>query len=247
VKKKDCTHVQQVVTVEDMGRNVPRIYAALDNKQVEFQSHMIEVEGKINDQPIVILIDSGASHSYLDPKMVERFQLPRSKLGKPWLVQLATGEKRKINEMVKACPMEMNGLHTKVDLNIIPLGSYDCLIGMDWLDQHHVVLDCYNKEFTCLDEEGNLRTVQGIPRVVTIREVSALQLKKSYRKGCQVFAVHMEEAPKDKVSNVEDCTVLKEFEDVFKEISGLPPKRDIDFSINMMPGDQHLYPRLLIG
>jgi hypothetical protein len=95
------------------ARNVPRIYAALDNKQVEFQSHMIEVEGKINDQPIAILIDSGASHSYLDPKMVERFQLPRSKLGKPWLVQLATGEKRKINEMVKACPMEMNGLRTK--------------------------------------------------------------------------------------------------------------------------------------
>jgi len=43
-------------------------------------------------------------------------------------------------------------------------------------------------------------------------------LKKSYRKGCQVFAVHMEETPKDKVSNVEECAVLKEFEDVFKEI-----------------------------
>jgi hypothetical protein len=66
----------------------------------------------------------------------------------------------------------------KTDLNIIPLGSYDFLIGMDWLDQHHVVLDCHNKAFTCLDEEGNLRTVQGIPRVVTIREVSSLQLKK---------------------------------------------------------------------
>jgi hypothetical protein len=177
-KERTVHNVQQVVTVEDMGRNVPRIYTALDNKQVEFQSHMIEVEGKINDQPIAILIDSGASHSYLDPKMVERFQFPRSKLGKPWLVQLATGEKRKINEMVKACPMEMNGLCTKFDLNIIPLGSYDFLIGMDWLDQHHVVLDCYNKAFTCLDEEGNLRIVQGIPRVVTIREVSTLQLKK---------------------------------------------------------------------
>jgi hypothetical protein len=46
--------VQQVVTVENMGRNVPRIYAALDNKQDEFQSHLIEVEGNINDQPIAI-------------------------------------------------------------------------------------------------------------------------------------------------------------------------------------------------
>jgi hypothetical protein len=87
-KVKIAYNVQQVEIVEDMGKSVPRIYAALDNKQAEFQSHMIEVEGKINNQTIAILIDSGASHSYLDPKMVERFQLPRSKLGKPWMVQL---------------------------------------------------------------------------------------------------------------------------------------------------------------
>jgi hypothetical protein len=85
-----------------------------------------------------------------------------------------------------------------------------------------------------LDEEGNLRKVQGIPRVVTIREISALQLKKCYRKGCQIFAAHMEETPKDKEPNLEDYAVLEEFEDVFKEVQGLPPKRDIDFSINLM-------------
>jgi hypothetical protein len=56
-KVRTVHSVQQAATVEDMGRNVPRIYAALDNKQAEFQLHMIEVEGKINDQPIAILID----------------------------------------------------------------------------------------------------------------------------------------------------------------------------------------------
>jgi len=85
-----------------------------------------------------------------------------------------------------------------------------------------------------LDEKGKLRTFEGIHRVVTIREISALQLKKSYRKGFQVIVVHMEEAPMDKVPSVEDCAILKEFEDVFKEILGFPPKRDIDFSTNMM-------------
>jgi hypothetical protein len=189
---RDCPHrgekvrivhnVQQDDTVEDMGRNVPRIYAALDNKQVEFQSHMIEVEGKINNQTIAILIDSGASHSYIDPKMVERLHFPRSKLGKSWLVQLATRAKRKINEMVKACPMDMNGLSTREDLNIIPLGSYDCLIGMDWLDQHHAILDCYNKAFTCLDEEGNLRTVQGIPRAVTCQRNFSIAAEEKLQK-----------------------------------------------------------------
>jgi hypothetical protein len=153
---------------------MPRIHAALDNKQAGFQSHMIEVEGKINEQPTSILIDSGANHSYIDSNLIERFHLQRNKHGKSWLVQLAIRAKIRINELVKDCLMDMNGLNTKVDLNIIPLGSYGFLIGMDWLCKHHVVLDCYNKVFTCLDEEGNLRTVQGIPRTVSIREISAL-------------------------------------------------------------------------
>jgi hypothetical protein len=50
--------VQQDETMEGMGRNVPKIYAALNNKQSKFQSHMIEVEGNINNHPISILIDS---------------------------------------------------------------------------------------------------------------------------------------------------------------------------------------------
>jgi hypothetical protein len=43
---------------------------------------MIEVEGKINYQTIVILIDLGAIHSYIDPNMVEILHFPRINLGK---------------------------------------------------------------------------------------------------------------------------------------------------------------------
>jgi hypothetical protein len=179
---------------------------------------MIEVEGMINNQTIAILIDLGASHSYIDPKMVESLNFPRRKHGKYWLVQLAMGTKIKVNEMVKSWLMDMNGLDTRVDLNILSLGSYDCLIGMDCLNQHHAILDFHIKEFTCLDGEGNLRKVQGIPRVVTIREISVLQLKKCYRKECQIFVAHMEETHKDKVPNLEDHIVLEDSEDVLKEV-----------------------------
>jgi hypothetical protein len=98
---------------------------------------------------------------------VERLKFPRSKHGKYWLVQLAIGAKRKVVELVKSCPIDMNGLSTKTDLKILPLGSYACLIGMDWLDQHHAVLEFHNKKFTFLNEEGNPRTIQGILRAVT--------------------------------------------------------------------------------
>jgi hypothetical protein len=110
---------------------------------------------------------------------------------------------------LKIVPIDMNGLNTKVDVNIIPLGSYDCLIGMDWLEKHHVVLDCYNKTITCLDEKGKQGKIQGILRVVVVREISSMQLKKSFRKGCQIFAAHMEEATRDKVASLEDHLVLK--------------------------------------
>ena len=72
-------NVQQAETMEDMGRNVTRIYESLDNKQAEYQSHMIEVEGMINNQTIVTLIDSGASHSYIDHKIVESLHFPQRK------------------------------------------------------------------------------------------------------------------------------------------------------------------------
>jgi hypothetical protein len=40
--------IKQEETIEDLGKTMPRIYASLDNKQVDYQSHMIEVEGKID-------------------------------------------------------------------------------------------------------------------------------------------------------------------------------------------------------
>jgi hypothetical protein len=51
-------NVHHTRTMEDMGRRVPGIYASLDNKQDEFQSHMIEVESMINNHSFTILIDS---------------------------------------------------------------------------------------------------------------------------------------------------------------------------------------------
>jgi hypothetical protein len=63
-----------------------------------------------------------------------------------------------------------------------------------------------------------------------------MYLKKWYMKGCQIFSANMEETSKDKVPNMEDHVVLKNFQDVLKEVPRLPLERDIDFSINVMPG-----------
>ena len=71
--------------------------------------------------------------------------------------------------MVEKCPLVMNGLVTCVDMNVLPLGSYVVLIRMHWLEAHMVNIDCYNKTFECMDEEGNPRVVTGIPKVILRR------------------------------------------------------------------------------
>jgi hypothetical protein len=50
---------------------------------------------------------------------------------------------------------------------------------------------------------------------MVVREISAMQLKKCYRKGCQLFAARVEEASKDEVSNIRDHEVLTKFKDTF--------------------------------
>ena len=51
------------------------------------------------------------------------------------------------------------------------------------------MLNCFDKTFTCLNNEGETVKVKGIPRKTTIRQLSVLQLKRAVRKGCKAFAV----------------------------------------------------------
>jgi hypothetical protein len=129
---KTLHNIQEYTLVEDMGRNIPRIYASLQDRQEEYQSNMIKVEGKIINQLVSILIDSGKIYCYIDPKLMDILHLEKGKLEKTSFVQLATGTKRRINETVKGCPINLNEVNAVVDMNLMSLGYYDIMIGMDW-------------------------------------------------------------------------------------------------------------------
>ena len=95
---------------------------------------MVEIEGKILNTSVSILIDPGACWSYVAPNIVGLCKLGKVKHVKPWMVQLATGTKQKVSEIVKECEVNLNGFLTKVNLNMLPLGSYYILIIMDQLE-----------------------------------------------------------------------------------------------------------------
>ena len=110
---------------------------------------------------------------------------------------------------------------------------------MDWLEQHKVVLNCYDKTFTCVNSKEQPVKVKGIPRKTVIRQISALQLKRAVRKGCKAYAVTItDEASKSETDKlkIEYIPILKEFTDVSpEEIPVLPPRRELDFTIELVP------------
>ena len=83
---------------------------------------MVEVEGTLNHKTISILIDPGDSLSNVSPSLVEKSKLPVEKFAKSWLVQLATGAKRKVIDFVKDCTLTMNQFESSIKLNVLSLG-----------------------------------------------------------------------------------------------------------------------------
>eukprot|EP00253_Pinus_taeda_P003061 PITA_03061 len=203
---KNCPHrrnidqvsqVYEASTVGDVARSMPRINAALEDRQADYQPTMIEFE-----------------------------------------VQLATGAKRRVLAKVSSCPLKIAGQIVTTELNVLPLGSYDVLIGMDWLEKRWSVINCKTKIISYQDELGNQQEIQGILKPVQVRPITALQLAKCIRKKCQIYAVQVGFASSEhKESALGNIPVVREFADVFpEEIPGLPPKLNLDFTIELVPG-----------
>ena len=101
-------------------------------------------------------------------------------------------------------------------------------------------MNYFDKTFTCVNNEGETINITGIPRKTTIRQIFALQLKRLVQKGCKAFVVTVineEHTNNEDRLKLEYIPILREYLDVFpEEILGLPLKRELDFTIELVPG-----------
>jgi hypothetical protein len=105
-----------------VAKSVPQIYAALHNNQDNHQASVVEIEGMIFNQLVSVLIDPGSNLSYIAPKVVERCKSQPQKQTKPWSVQLATGTKRRVAEVIPTSQLMLGEFPTQETLNVLPLG-----------------------------------------------------------------------------------------------------------------------------
>ena len=148
---------------------------------------------------------------------------------------MASGVKQAIGLKVRGCQVELGVCTTKMDAYVTNLGTYDLIVGMDWLEGHRAFMDCYVNKVLFLDDEGQAIQIQGQKRKISLRLISAVKAKRCLRQGCQLFVVEMVSDSKGPFLN--SYPVLSELKDVFpEELPQLPPERELDFMIELKPG-----------
>ncbi|XP_074305802.1 uncharacterized protein LOC141641024 [Silene latifolia] len=122
------------------------------------------------------------------------------------------------------------------DLMEFPLGGFEVILRMDWLGKYKAFIDCYQKKISLRGPKGVRVTYKGYMIKPKVKFISVNTLKSSLRKGDQLILCQMWDRESG-TPRISDIPVVRDFEGVFpEEIPGLPPKRDVDISIDLKPG-----------
>ncbi|GJV16209.1 putative nucleotidyltransferase, ribonuclease H [Tanacetum coccineum] len=122
--------------------------------------------------------------------------------------------------------------------NLLPIHmlDFDVILGMDWLASHRATIDCYARTVIF----GNVRQPEfvyhGSSPLKSVKLISAMKARTLISHGCQGFLASVMDTSLES-PNIENLSVVREFADVFPdELPGLPPAREIEFGIELIPG-----------
>jgi len=128
------------------------------------------------------------------------------------------------------CPLSMFGRDFEVDLVCFPLSGMDVILGMNWLEYNHVHIICFSKtvHFSSVEEESEAEFL------------TTKQLKQLARDGVPMFSL-MASLSVENPAVIDKLQVVCDFLEVFPdEIPDVPLVREVEFSIDLVPGTKHV-------
>ncbi|GJW24688.1 putative reverse transcriptase domain-containing protein, partial [Tanacetum coccineum] len=129
-------------------------------------------------------------------------------------IELADGKVVSTNTVLRGCTLTLYHHIFKIDLLPTRLGSFDVIIGMDWLSYYRAVIDCYEKIVRIPLLNGKILEVQGERPE---KDFGSLACIKADEK------------------NLDDIRVVRDFSEVFPDdLSGLPLVREMEFQIDLI-------------
>ena len=190
------------------------------------------------DHDAYTLVDPGVTHSFASKPFLDRFQIETQPLEGRMRVSLPAGDPLITDRVVRDSRVQIERQEFPADLIALDMRDFDVVLGMDWLSRHRATLDCYKKEVK-LHRPGKLEVkFRGIRRKLSSCMIFAMTAQRILSKGCQGYLAYVVETGKEGTT-LDEIPVVREFPDVFPDdISGLPPEREVEFTIDLIPGTE---------
>src|SRR6266498_3006032 len=165
-----------------------------------------------------ILFDSGATHSFISASFVAQNNLHTTLMKNPMIVS-TPGGKMKTQKLCPRVNINIRGVDFPSGLIVLKSNGLDVILGMDWLIEYKGVTGCATKSIQLTHPSGQIVEYQS-----DIEVLDNIQLNRAQA--------------------VEEIRIVNEFPDVFpEELPGMPPDRDIEFVIELVPGTAPIYKR----
>ncbi|GKE05689.1 putative reverse transcriptase domain-containing protein [Tanacetum coccineum] len=242
--KRDCPKLKNKSRGNQGGNgNAPAKMYVVGNAGTNPDSNVVTGTFLLNDRYDSILFDTGADRSFVSTTFSSLIDITPTTLDHYYDVELADRKIIRINTIIRGCTLKF--LDHPFNINLIPieLGSFDIIVGMDWLAKYHAVIDCVEKIVRIpwgnetLIVHGD-RSSHGNGTRLNI--ISCTKTHKYLLKGHHVFLAHVttkEIEDKSGEKRLEDIPIVRDFPEVFPEdLSGLPPTRLVEFQIDLVPG-----------
>ncbi|GJZ92190.1 putative reverse transcriptase domain-containing protein [Tanacetum coccineum] len=164
----------------------------------------------LNNRYASILFDTSADRSFVSTAFSSLIVIVTTTLDHVYDVELADGKIIGVKIIIWGCTLNFLNHPFNIDLMLVELGSFDVMIGMDWLVKYHAVIICDEK----------------IIRIPFGNEILIVRAHVTTKKT--------EEKSKEK--QLEDVPIVQDFPEVFLEdLSGIPPTRQVEFQIDLVP------------
>ncbi|XP_061360542.1 uncharacterized protein LOC133304513 [Gastrolobium bilobum] len=199
----------------------------LDANEAQKYLNLIRGNVILNGYPLSVIFDSGASGSFIEGHTTMRIGITPALL--PYELQISTfaGGSCTALEICMGCILQFEGNTYTVNLVVLPVFSLEVIIGMDWLAENGITLDCQAWKVIVPSKDSNIQS---------FAIISLLQVRKELLRRAEGYLLLIEsETTVD--NQLQNIPIVNEFEEVFPdEIPRLPPHREIEFPIELLPG-----------
>nr|GEV55282.1 putative reverse transcriptase domain-containing protein [Tanacetum cinerariifolium] len=240
--KRNCPKLK--IRRNGSGNDVTQRRAyVLGGRDASSNSNVITGTFLLNNRYAKILFNTGADMSFVSTTFSVSIDITPTTLENHYDIELADGKIIEVNTIICGCTLNFMNHPFNIDLMPVPLGSFDIIIGMDWLTKYYGVIICDEKIVRVpfgremLIFQGNRDNQREESR---LNIISCTKAQEYLSKGCDVFLAHVttkEAKDKSERKRLEDVPIVRDFPKVFPEdLPGIPPAQQVEFQIDLVPG-----------